>query len=243
MPCQRPRADQNQPLTAAQTASWEGATSIGGDYLRRSHQCTACDRVPCRARFNISLEKLPAAIPDLAANTGRDRDALPKKHSAAAPHACHMRHDHGAARPVFLNIGRVADPNGVRAGIIARINIVGFGLVAGINTKPPRRTGRLRGWLLGRDLRGSRALLRRSLRFGAASKQRKCARSDPQYCPFPNAHGDARPNSMCGPTVSDCSGNVNRQETRPRGGRGSCRASRCPGIWAKAGLHASAKVI
>jgi hypothetical protein len=46
MPCQRQAADSNQPLTAAQTASWEGATSIDGEYLRRGYQCTACRLVP-----------------------------------------------------------------------------------------------------------------------------------------------------------------------------------------------------
>lgn len=64
-----------------------------------------------------------------------------KKRLAAAPNAGHMRYDYGAARPVFLNIGRIAHPNRIRAGVIARINTVGLGLVTGINSKPPRRSG------------------------------------------------------------------------------------------------------
>jgi hypothetical protein len=36
----------NQPLTTAQTASWEGATSIAGKYLRRGYQCMAHGQVP-----------------------------------------------------------------------------------------------------------------------------------------------------------------------------------------------------
>lgn len=82
-----------------------------------------------------------------------------------------MRHNDGAARPVFLNIGCIAYPNGIRARIIARINTVGLGLGTGINTKPPRRVGWLREGIPGRGcLRGSREL-RRCLRFGVRGKQ------------------------------------------------------------------------
>jgi hypothetical protein len=90
-----------------------------------------------------------------------------KQHSAAAPHAGHVRHDHRAARPVFLHIGCVAHPNRIGARIVARINtIVRLGLIAGIDSNPPRRTGRTSEGLCGCGLRGLR-VPRRRLRFGA----------------------------------------------------------------------------
>lgn len=94
-----------------------------------------------------------------------------KTHSSAAPDAGHARHDHRAARPEFLHIGCIAHPNRVRAWIIARVNTVRLGQVAGINPNPPRRTDRLCKRLSRRGLRGSRAL-RRDLRFGARRQQR-----------------------------------------------------------------------
>jgi hypothetical protein len=45
-----PSSRPDLPLTAAQTASWEGATSILGDYLRRGYQCTPRDWVPYLAQ-------------------------------------------------------------------------------------------------------------------------------------------------------------------------------------------------
>jgi hypothetical protein len=55
MPCQRQAADSNQPLTAAQTESWEGATSIAGEYLRRGYQCMAYGQVPSSAQDLICV--------------------------------------------------------------------------------------------------------------------------------------------------------------------------------------------
>jgi hypothetical protein len=91
--------------------------------------------------------------------------------SAAAPHTGHVRHDHRAARPKFLHIGCIADPNRIGSRIVARINPVRLGQVAGINPNPPRRTGRLCEWLSSRGLRSSRALWCR-LRVGAGCQQR-----------------------------------------------------------------------
>ena len=58
---------------------------------------------------------------------------------AGPPEAVHARHDHRAARPVFLDIGRGAIPHRIRAGIVARIDAVGLALIARIDRHAPRR--------------------------------------------------------------------------------------------------------
>jgi hypothetical protein len=149
---------------------------------------------------------------------GRRVDRLAQaKVLAATPDAAHMRHDHRAAWPVFLHIGRIANPHRIRTGVVARINPVGLGLGAGINANPPRRTGgRTRGQVLGHQrLRNSRALLHR-LRFSARRNQRKCPhqgqRQSQPNCSFPGTHRSRTPHIRNSPTVSDCGGNVNLQE-------------------------------
>jgi hypothetical protein len=186
------------------------------DFLRRPHQCTARGRVPWPALYFTAILKLDGQPFVYGAEDKRRsrwiflrlghrptrlaQAKVPKvlrKRSAAAPDAGHARHDHGAARPVFLHIGCIAHPNGIRAGIVARINPIGLDLSAGINANPPRRTGgRMQSQVLGRQrLRNLRALLR-CLRFSTHCEQRKRARKEaPQYCPFPDTHGDARPQS------------------------------------------------
>ena len=136
---------------------------------------------------------------------------------AAAPDARHARHDHRAARPEFLHVGCVTHPNRIRTGIVARIHIVGLGLVARIDPKPLRRTGWLGERLFGSCLRGARALLC-CLGLGTNRQQRKCPRQGDRQaernCQFPVIHVTRAPHFVIGPTVSDCRDNVNRQSVR-----------------------------
>ena len=60
---------------------------------------------------------------------------------SAPPVAAHVRHDHGAARPIFLNVGGVAFPHRVRTGIVVGIDVVRF--VVRYNPQPGRRPVRL----------------------------------------------------------------------------------------------------
>src|SRR5260370_42406799 len=61
------------------------------------------------------------------------------KDSAATPIAAHPRHDHGAARPVFLHVGCSAIPHRIAAGIIPGIDAVGFQFVIRIDSQACRR--------------------------------------------------------------------------------------------------------
>jgi len=63
------------------------------------------------------------SVPDQSA---RRKGVEPEQASAAAPGATHPGHDHHAAWPKFLQIGRITHPNGVRARVVARVNFVGF---------------------------------------------------------------------------------------------------------------------
>ena len=122
------------------------------------------------------------------------------KRLTSTPDAAHAGHDHRAAGPVFLHIGRVAHPDGVRAREIPRVNALGFRLIAGIDAKPRRRpsNGRLDGALVGRGLgrlRGPRPLWR-SLRPGTGREQRKHACKGHRYCQSPDTHRDAHPNPL-----------------------------------------------
>ena len=71
--------------------------------------------------------------------TGPTGPARPALALAAAPGAAHARHDHRAARPVFLHIGCVAYAHGVAARKIPGIDAVGSRLVTRINAQPCRR--------------------------------------------------------------------------------------------------------
>jgi hypothetical protein len=114
--------------------------------------------------------------------------------SAAAPNAGHMRHDHRAAWPVFLNIGRVADPHGVRTRIIARVYTIRLTLGAGVNANSPRRPGaRTRGEVIGRQRLCDLHPLRRRLRVSTPRKQGDRAREEPQHRPCPDTHRHAHP--------------------------------------------------
>ena len=58
---------------------------------------------------------------------------------ARPPEAAHARHDHRAARPVFLHVSRVAFAHRVAAGIIAGIDALGVRFVIRIDAQPRRR--------------------------------------------------------------------------------------------------------
>src|SRR5688572_2813744 len=73
------------------------------------------------------------------------------------PVAVHARRDDGAARPVFLHIGRSTTAHRIWARIVTRIDI-GFPLVLPVDRhapeRPPALCGRVGGGLL-RRLRGT----------------------------------------------------------------------------------------
>jgi hypothetical protein len=57
--CRTSASDRShQPLTTAQTASWERATSIASKYLRRDVQCAASGQVPSPRKINLRFIKL-----------------------------------------------------------------------------------------------------------------------------------------------------------------------------------------
>src|SRR5664279_1589478 len=58
---------------------------------------------------------------------------------AAAPIAVHARHNHRAARPVFLHVGCRAFPHRIAAREIARIDTIRFRLIARIDRYASRR--------------------------------------------------------------------------------------------------------
>jgi hypothetical protein len=134
--------------------------------------------------------------------------------AAAAPHAAHARYNHGAAWPIFRHIGGVAHPHGIRAWIIARIDVIGFGLITRIDTKPARRP--LNGLRCG--LGGGRTRLRQlcprgyGLRPGPSREQENCSCQGPRYDQSSGIHLDARPDFLIVPTVSDCRDHVNNQD-------------------------------
>ena len=94
--------------------------------------------------------------------------------STATPVAAHMRHDHRAARPVFLHIGDIALAHCVRAGIVAGIDV--FLLVIGIDPKPRLRPVHFRRRILrsglGRPRPGGRILRLRAPEEHKTSCQR-----------------------------------------------------------------------
>jgi hypothetical protein len=65
----------------------------------------------------------PLALSPLSSTPVRKPRRAVRGSVPAAPDAAHMRHDHGAARPIFLHIGGVADAHRVRAGIVVRHHI------------------------------------------------------------------------------------------------------------------------
>ncbi len=145
-----------------------------------------------RGRISLHVKK---RVKTIDASAGPD-SIRTNRTLAAAPDAAHAGHDHRAAWPVFLHVGRVTHPHGVRTGEIPRINAVRFRLVTGIDAKPRRRppNGGLRGWRVDRGrLRGPRPL-RHGLRLGAGREQRTDARKSHRYCQSPDTHPDAHPN-------------------------------------------------
>jgi hypothetical protein len=100
---------------------------------------------PCRAYFQKRPREIVTAssrtrhrisrLVFAAASTNRlyRNDPL-----AGAPIATHARHDHGAARPVFLHISCAAVPHRIRAGIITRID-AGFPIITRIDAQACHR--------------------------------------------------------------------------------------------------------
>jgi hypothetical protein len=123
-----------------------------------------------------------------------------KKCLAAGPDAGHVRHDDRPARTVFLRIGGTTHPNRIRTWIVAGVNILRLGLIAGVNANPPRRAGGAFGWTCGQivwrqRLRNARALWR-GLRFRAGRQQRESGYENPGYRQFADTHYLARPVSV-----------------------------------------------
>lgn len=118
----------------------------------------------------------------------------------AAPVAAHARHDHRAARPVFLHVGCAAIPHRIAAGIIPGIDAVGSRFVTRIDAQARQRPPdtALRGYLGRQGLRRLRRPhpLRRGLRLGSGCGQRKNACQSQQYCRCPDPHHDAHPNLL-----------------------------------------------
>ena len=117
---------------------------------------------------------------------------------AAAPIAVHARHNHRAARPVFLHVGCRAFPHRIAAREIARIDTIRFRLIARIDRYASRRpsnpdlTVGVRGgrW---RRLRyahsgrcGLRACSGRGQRNCPDKSQPNCRRLDPLHHAHPN---------------------------------------------------------
>jgi len=97
---------------------------------------------------------------------------------AAAPITTHAGHDHRAARPVFLHIGRRAIPHRVAARKIVRIDIIRFRLGARIDWHTSRQPSNT-DLALRRRGPGWRCLRcpnpgRRGLRFRSGRGQQKC---------------------------------------------------------------------
>ena len=118
----------------------------------------------------------------------------------AAPVAAHARHDHRAARPVFLHVGCAAIPHRIAAGIIPGIDAVGSRFVTRIDAQARQRPPdtALRGYLGRQGLRRLRRPhpLRRGLRLGSGCGQRKNPCQSQQYCRCPDPHHDAHPNLL-----------------------------------------------
>jgi len=126
-----------------------------------------------------------------------------RQSSALAPEAVHARHDHRAARPKFLDIGRRAVAHRIGTGVIARIDPVGLRLVLRINRYPSRRTpdpvqrGRL-GVCPLRRLRHPHPR-RRGLRARASRGQHQNACASEPYRRCPDPHHDAHPHLLWTP--------------------------------------------
>jgi hypothetical protein len=129
----------------------------------------------------------------------------------APPIAVDVRHNHRAARPVFLHVSCVAISHRIAAGEIPGVDVVGLALVARINAQawPPdpalrRRLGDHRP----RRLRRPHPR-RRRLGLDAGCGQRKTACKNQPYCRRPDPHHLAHPKLFNGCKVSDCRANVN----------------------------------
>lgn len=113
-------------------------------------------------------------------------DARKESVLARAPVAAHARHDDGAARPMLLHIEGIAFADGIRTGIIARVDFR-RGLIVRIDPQTRRPTRRRRiGW---RRLRHAK-LRRRALRpqrNGPNHGADQCDREDRSDC-FHDAH-------------------------------------------------------
>jgi hypothetical protein len=117
---------------------------------------------------------------------------------AAAPIAVHARHNHRAARPVFLHVGCRAFPHRIAAREIARIDTIRFRLIARIDRHASRRpsnpdlTGGVRGgrWRRLRYAHAGRCALRacsgRGQRNCPDKSQPNCRRLDPLHHAHPN---------------------------------------------------------
>jgi hypothetical protein len=132
-------------------------------------------------------------LPATCETTGRSCNAefACASRSAAAPDTAHMRHDHGAALPVFLHIGSVADAHRVRTGIVMRHDIgLPVLLLARIDRHPAQVA--LRGQISARlapklRLRGNRLCLHCGGREDRRHQSRPedCQRH-PHHCAHPN---------------------------------------------------------
>jgi hypothetical protein len=108
--------------------------------------------------------------------------------SAAAPVTIHVRHDHGAARPVFLHVSRRAVPHRIATGEIPGIDVVGP--VVRRDAQPCRRPAALRGRVCDNGPRrlcrsqGCRCGLRRRVR--GRPRQGACQCNTYRRCPDPH---------------------------------------------------------
>ena len=117
---------------------------------------------------------------------------------AAAPIAVHARHNHRAARPVFLHVGCRAVPHRIASRKIARIDVIRFRLAARIDRHASRRpsnpdlTVGLRGGGWRRLCRPHPGRRRLRLRSGRGQQkcpdkgQPNCRRLDPRHRAHPN---------------------------------------------------------